>query len=53
MLSRLKELAARDPSTRTREPFKAALDGDVAYFHEAGDKKILDLVYEPMLELLE
>lgn len=36
VLARVRELAARDPSLRQRQPFKAALEGDAAYFQEAG-----------------
>jgi phosphoserine phosphatase len=46
VLSRVRELAARDPSLAARQPFKAALEGDVAYFHEAGARAIVELVGE-------
>jgi phosphoserine phosphatase len=44
VLSRVRELAARDPSLKTRQPFKAALEGDTAYFHEAGAKAVVELL---------
>lgn len=43
ILARVRELAAKDPSLKDRQPFKAALEGDAAYFHEAGKKAVLDL----------
>ncbi len=44
VLARLHELAARDPSLKTKQPFKAALDGDTAYFHEQGAKAVVQLM---------
>jgi hypothetical protein len=44
VLARLKEMAAKDPSLKERQPFKAALDGDAAYFHEAGAQAVLELL---------
>ena len=43
-LARVRELAAKDPSLKERQPFKAALEGDAAYFHEAGAKAVLELI---------
>jgi len=43
LFARVRELAAKDPSLRERQPFKAALEGDAAYFHEAGKKAVLEL----------
>jgi hypothetical protein len=43
MLARVKELAARDPSLAERQPFRAALTGDAAYFHQAGAKAVAEL----------
>jgi len=43
MLAKVKDLAARDPALAQRQPYKAALEGDSAYFHEAGPKAILEL----------
>ncbi|HYW11890.1 MAG TPA: HAD family hydrolase, partial [Longimicrobium sp.] len=44
VLARVRELAARDPSLAGRQPFKAALEGDAAYFHEAGPEAVLQLL---------
>lgn len=44
ILSRVRELAAKDPSFKERQPFKAALEGDAAYFHEAGAKAVVELL---------
>ncbi|MBO0727300.1 MAG: haloacid dehalogenase-like hydrolase [Blastocatellia bacterium] len=44
ILARVRELAAKDPSLKERQPFKAALEGDAAYFHEAGKKAVLELL---------
>jgi hypothetical protein len=43
-LARVRELTTRDPSLAQRQPYKAALQGDAAYFHEAGPKAVLELV---------
>jgi phosphoserine phosphatase len=43
LFARVRELAAKDPSLKERQPFKAALEGDVGYFHEAGKKAVLEL----------
>src|SRR5262245_49239486 len=43
VFARVRKLAARDPSLKDRQPFKAALEGDIAYFREAGKKAFLDL----------
>jgi hypothetical protein len=43
-LARVRELAARNPSLAQRQPYKAALEGDATYFHEAGPKAVLELV---------
>jgi phosphoserine phosphatase len=43
VFARVRELAAKDPSLKDRQPFKAALEGDMAYFREAGKKAFLDL----------
>jgi len=43
LIARVRELAAKDPSLKERQPFKAAIEGDAAYFHEAGKKAVLDL----------
>lgn len=44
VLARLREMADRDPSMRQRQPFKAALEGDAAYFHEAGAPAVAQLI---------
>ncbi len=44
MLSRVRDLAAKDPSLRERQPYKAAIEGDAAYFHEAGAKAVVELL---------
>jgi phosphoserine phosphatase len=43
-LSRVREFAARDPALAQRQPYKAALQGDAAYFHAAGPRAVLELV---------
>jgi phosphoglycolate phosphatase-like HAD superfamily hydrolase len=43
IFGRVRELAAKDPSLKERQSFKAALEGDAAYFHEAGKKAVLEL----------
>jgi hypothetical protein len=43
LIARVHELVAKDPSLKERQPFKAALEGDAAYFHNAGKKAVLDL----------
>jgi phosphoserine phosphatase len=43
VLARVRELAARDPSLAARQPFRAALEGDATYFHEAGPQAVLAL----------
>jgi phosphoserine phosphatase len=42
-LARVREMAAQDPSLAGRQPFRAALAGDAAYFHEAGAKAVVEL----------
>jgi len=41
---RLNELAAKDPTLKEKQPFKAALEGDREYFEKAGMKAVLELV---------
>src|SRR5262249_37788622 len=43
LFTRVRELASKDPSLKERQPFKAALEGDMTYFREAGKKAFLDL----------
>jgi len=40
----VRELAPRDPALRDRQPFNAALEGDTAYFHQAGAPAVLELL---------
>ena len=44
VLARVRELARANPSLARRQPFKAALEGDAAYFHEAGIPAIAELI---------
>jgi hypothetical protein len=44
VLRRIRELAATDPALAARQPFKAALEGDAAYFHETGVQAIVELL---------
>lgn len=44
VLARLKEMAAADPSLNQKQPFQAALTGDVAYFKQAGETAIMELL---------
>jgi phosphoserine phosphatase len=44
ILARLRELAASDPVLRSRQPFKAALEGDADYFHQAGEAAVAELI---------
>lgn len=41
--AKVTDLAAKDPSLAQQQPYKAALEHDAAYFHEAGPKAILEL----------
>lgn len=43
-LARLRVLAEDDPSLRERQPFKAALEGDLAYIRDAGLPAINELL---------
>ncbi len=43
-LHRLRELAADDPTLRERQPFKAALGGDLAYIRSAGLPAVNELL---------
>jgi phosphoserine phosphatase len=43
-LDRLRDLAARNPGLKERQPFKAALEGDTAFFREAGEKAVVELI---------
>ena len=41
---RLKDLLAKDPTLKEKQPFKAALERDREYFEKAGMKAVLELV---------
>src|SRR5262245_3766929 len=41
---RLKTLAAADPTMKAKQPFKAALEGDLEFLHKAGMKAVLEIV---------
>jgi phosphoglycolate phosphatase-like HAD superfamily hydrolase len=43
-IGRVARLAERDPTLRQRQPFKAALERDMAYLHGAGEKAALELL---------
>ena len=43
LMHRLKKMAKKDPSIRTRQPFKAALENDKEYLKEEGMPAILEL----------
>lgn len=44
ILERLKRMAIRDPGLATRQPFQAALAGDIAYLKETGEPALMTLV---------
>jgi phosphoglycolate phosphatase-like HAD superfamily hydrolase len=44
VLTRLKEMAAADPSLNQKQPYKAALEGDMAYFKQAGEEAVMELL---------
>ncbi|HEU0184520.1 MAG TPA: HAD family hydrolase [Blastocatellia bacterium] len=44
IFERVRELVAKFPSLKDRGPFKAALEGDVDYFHAEGKKAVLELL---------
>jgi hypothetical protein len=43
LMYKLELMAAKDPSIRTRQPFKAAFEHDSKYLHDAGMPAILEL----------
>jgi phosphoserine phosphatase len=43
LVERVKALAAKDPSLRQRQPFKAVLEGDVDTLMEGGEKALMEL----------
>jgi hypothetical protein len=44
VLERLKAMGKSDPSLRQKQPFQAALEGDLAYIKQAGEEAIMQLV---------
>lgn len=44
VLSRVKRMAARDPSLRERQPFRAALERDEGYFQRHGAQAVGELI---------
>lgn len=44
LVERVKALAAKDPSLRQRQPFKAVLEGDVDTLMEGGEKALMELL---------
>ena len=44
LLWKLQRLAERDPALRQRQPFKAALEGDLGYFRDDPEPKVMPLV---------
>lgn len=44
VLSRLKSMAEKNPAMKNTQPYKAALEGDIAYFKDAGLPAILQLL---------
>jgi hypothetical protein len=43
-LAKLKEMVATDPSLTQKQPFQAALAGDMAYFKQADEEAIVELL---------
>ncbi len=52
-LERLQEMARTDPTLHQRQPFKAALEGDMAYFHEHGEEAVIKLLAETHANMTE
>ncbi|WP_231510508.1 HAD family hydrolase [Fischerella sp. PCC 9605] len=44
VLDRLKKMAAADPSLKQKQPYKAVLEEDVAYFKQAGEAAVMELL---------
>ncbi len=44
VLERLKALVKMNPSLREKQPFKAALDGDLAYIKQVGEEAVMELL---------
>ncbi|MFQ4144013.1 HAD family hydrolase [Chlorogloeopsis sp. ULAP02] len=43
VLEKLKRMAAADPSFKKKQPFKAVLEGNVAYFSQVGEEAVIEL----------
>lgn len=44
VLEGLKKMAETEPTLREKQPFKAALEGDIAYMKEAGEEAVMELL---------
>ena len=44
VVARVRELAAKDPTLKDKQPFKAVLEGDANYFHTEGEKALVALM---------
>ncbi|WP_240359940.1 HAD family hydrolase [Pyxidicoccus trucidator] len=44
LVERVKELAAKDPSLRNRQPYKAVLEGDFASLKGADEREVMELL---------
>lgn len=44
MQAKIKEMAAQDPSLYEKQPYKAALNGDLAYLMQAGAPAMMELL---------
>ena len=44
LIDRVKQLAAKDPSLKQRQPFKALLEGDYKLLHSHGKQGVMELV---------
>src|SRR5688572_6054784 len=42
--SAVQELVAKNPALGERQPYRAAVEGDAAYFHEAGARAVVELL---------
>src|SRR5690606_26533222 len=45
------EMARSDPSLRDRQPYKAALERDMAFLHEQGERAALEILAETHADL--
>src|SRR5262245_51991952 len=45
LIDRVKELAAKDPSLKDRQPFKALLEHDLKALHEEGKQGLMELAF--------